>query len=666
MLAMVVTWVSPNNNGLVRGPGNASFNPVVQVDADAGVALPVVVPVSFDGGTWQLTRANATLPAQYGNATVTLTASLAGGDGTKAFIAGWPDSGVAGLTATRTVTWDATGPRFAVRVEGAPGRPNGAWGNPTTWRKDERVQVEVGSSEALSGPATLTANASGAAVTTRGAGARCPAVGSGACPDARCDCFEVDLAGVPLNAVSGQVGLVASGQDVVGNAGQDAGPTVAVTRVRWQATTGGTGATAVVEPALDTAGNVYVGYTTAADAAGVVKRLDRDGAQVWAQTNFGAVTAPVVWSPTANPDGGAGLFVATRVAGPSSEIRALDGTTGLQVGNAGTCFNAATYSARMVSLGRTVVTARETSGQQQAYLADPGAGGCIPNGTVLVTGKATVVGRGGFGTTAEVYIASAGSLGFNKLTTNGTNTNWMGMTDSLGAGNLTSGLALAPGPSTRAFQTVAGTGIQGVVAHNLVVSSPSSQPAFTSGAALAWTTASLGVPMGGAYDVYFGTPAGTSSGDLYKTRFTPGMPVGTFTPNDQTSARVAAFDAVSNSFTPAHQPILGGGGAVLTVSTQGDFSVFTTAGVRQWTAPGAATGFGAVSVSAALDVSRSSTGQPQCGRPGTLYVLSNTGAVTAFIVDAPGLERGAAWPRFQHDNANSGNADMSNDAWSCP
>lgn len=666
---MTVSWVSPSNNGLVRGPMNGSFNPVVQVQAtDAGVVFPPSVPVTFDGGVWALTRMGATEPAQYGGVTVTMTAGLAGADGPKTFIAGWPMSGVAALSANQTVTWDSTGPRFAVRVQPVPiPRPSPAWGNPTVWRKDERMQVEVGSIEPLSGQAGLTANLSTAGVTTRAAGARCPAVGTGSCPESRCDCFEVDLAAQTLISVSGFVSLQASGQDVVGNAGQDAGPVVPVTRVKWQAAPTGGAAVGVVEPALDRLGNVYVGYTRVADASGVVKQLNSDGAEVWANVNYGAVTAPVVWSPTANPDGGPGLFVATRVTLPlpSSEIRAIEATTGAQVGNTGTCFNAVTtYTARMLSLGSTVVTAREGVGQQQAFLADPAGGSCIGNGSVLVTGKPTVVGRGGFGATADVYIASTGNPGFNKLTTNGTNTNWVGMALSLSGSQLTSGVALGP---TRGFLTVSGANTQGVVANNLDTSSPSSQTAFTSGspASLVWTTASLGVPDAGAYDVFIGTSATTVSGDLYKTHFTPGMPVGTFSPNDQMPARFGPFDAANSTFTPAHQPILGGGGTLFVVSTQGDLVIFNPA-TRLWGAPAATTTFGPVSVSPALDVSRTSTGAPQCGRPGILYVLSNTGTVTAFIVDSPGLERGAAWPRFQHDNANSGNADMSNDAWSCP
>ena len=73
-----------------------------------------------------------------------------------------------------------------------------------------------------------------------------------------------------------------------------------------------------------------------------------------------------------------------------------------------------------------------------------------------------------------------------------------------------------------------------------------------------------------------------------------------------------------------------------------------------------------VSVAPLLDVARDGNGAPRCGRPGILYVVSNAGTVTSFIVDSQGLDMTAAWPRFQHDNANSGNADTALSSWGCP
>jgi hypothetical protein len=655
---MSVKWVSPGDNGLVRAPASASFNPVVQLEeTDGGVTFPLSIPVRLDGGVWELTRMGTSVPAQYGNTTVTLAAGLVGGDGPKVFVAGWPESAVPELSATRTVTWDATAPRLAVRVQPAPARA-AWWPNPTAWRKDERVQVEVGSSEALNGPPALRANG---AMVDGGVTGKCGF--SASCIDVRCDCFEVDLAGVPLTGASGPVELLASGEDSVANASQQ-NAVVSVTRVRWQvAPPASQVAASVVEPAMDGEGNLYVGYSTS-NTSGLVKRLSPTGTVGWTRL-VDAVSAPVVWSPTGSRGGGPGLFVATNSSIPvgvgtifRASITSLDLTTGSSAGSACSVSDPVIYSARMLLLGGTVVTAREP-GLQSALLANPADGGCVPSDTAIATGRATVVGRRGFGSRAEVYTASAGSSVLSTLTTDVTNTAWATVALTLSSTNAIAGLALGP---SRGFLTTAASGTEGVLAHNLAVVPP--VPAFTAGPATSWTTASLGVPTGSEYDVFFGAPGANAPGGLYKTRLAEVMPVGTFAPNQQGTARVGPFDG-ANAFTPAHQPILGGGGAVITVSTQGDISLFTTAGVKLWSDSAAKTTFGPVSVSPALDVSRTSTGAPQCGRPGVLYVLSNAGVVTAFIVDSAGLERNAAWPRFQHDNANSGNTDTSNAPWSC-
>jgi hypothetical protein len=71
----------------------------------------------------------------------------------------------------------------------------------------------------------------------------------------------------------------------------------------------------------------------------------------------------------------------------------------------------------------------------------------------------------------------------------------------------------------------------------------------------------------------------------------------------------------------------------------------------------------------ALDVSRDATGATQCTKGlGVLYVPSvNLGVarVTAVIVDSPGLDPLAAWPKYQRDNRNSGFADATSPA-ACP
>ena len=58
----------------------------------------------------------------------------------------------------------------------------------------------------------------------------------------------------------------------------------------------------------------------------------------------------------------------------------------------------------------------------------------------------------------------------------------------------------------------------------------------------------------------------------------------------------------------------------------------------------------------------------QCGRGvGLLYIAVRTdSALTAVVVDSPGLDGTAPWPRFHHDNGNTGNPETPLTPWSCP
>lgn len=610
--------------------------------------MPAAVPIRFDGGVVATANRMGTTSI-YAAQDIQFSSAFAPMDGLQSLTAGWPTPGP---SVTQSFRWDTSPPGLTIRVQDPPARP-ASWPNSMVWRKDEVVQVEVRSNDSLSSPANLEMAGVDGGVIRVGTNAACNF--TGACATTRCDCFDVDLARAALNGVTGNVGFVVSGQDLASNSASIDGGSVQVTRVRWQNSV--LGLSAPVEPALDVLGNIYVGGA-ASTTDGVVAQVLRDGGLGWSQS-YGAVTAPVVWSPLAS-FGDAGVFVATKNA-TQAQIRALDARNG-GVADNGPCITpvaATVYSARMVSLGSSVVTARENGGnQQQAYIASPVAGDCIPNGSVFLTGKATLVGRGVNGGATELFAASTGIGGFFRLTTNDAGTGWVGTTDSLmNVFSPVGGLSLGGG---RGFLTPASATLNGVFAHNF---SSTAVPAFSSGSILNWTGANLG-PATTTVDAYFASPAQTTAGELYKTTLT--LSGNTFSPSTQMLANRGAFSPTNNSFSPAHAPILGQGGFVYTVSTNGDLSVFTTGGARQWGGAAGETSFGATSVAPLLDVARDGNGAPRCGRPGILYVVSNAGTVTSFIVDSQGLDMTAAWPRFQHDNANSGNADTALSSWGCP
>lgn len=639
---VVLTWTSPTA-GLVRGPLVANVPVSLSVAVDGG-PMPVSVPIRFDGGV-VATATQMGTTSTYTAPDIAFSTALAAMDGQQTLTAGWPTTGP---SATREFRWDSTPPVVSVRVQPAPTRPM-TWPNASMWRKDEVAQVEVRSTEALSGPANLQVVGADGGVTRVGVNVPCSFSGGG-CSQARCDCFEVDFAQVALNAVTGSVGFTASGEDLASNPSSVDGG-IQVTRVKWQSQV--LGLTGPVEPALDALGNVYVGGASST-TTGVVAQVLRDGTLGWTQSGYGAVTAPVVWSATASL-GDAGVFVATRNQ-TQAQVRALDGVNGGIAGFDVCSIGGASivYSGRMVSLGATVVTARESgNGLQNVYIADPAGGNCNASSSPVVAQRATLVGRGIAGG-YEIFAASTGNIAFSRLTTNAAGSTWNTTIDSLSGSDLISGLSLGFG---RGFLTRAGAFSQGTLAHNL---SSQQVAALTDGLSLQWTGASLG--QSGA--VYFASPSGPAA--LYRTVFTAGSPVGSFMPNTDMASKLSQFDGSTvNSFLPAHAPILGHGGFVYMLSAAGDLSVFQN-NSRAWFGPNALTLFGNVSVAPLLDIARSAAGAPLCDRPGVLYVVSNAGLVSAFVVDSKGLDRNAAWPRFQHDNANSGNADTNLSTWGCP
>jgi hypothetical protein len=54
------------------------------------------------------------------------------------------------------------------------------------------------------------------------------------------------------------------------------------------------------------------------------------------------------------------------------------------------------------------------------------------------------------------------------------------------------------------------------------------------------------------------------------------------------------------------------------------------------------------------------------GRPGTLYVVSPSGDLYAFVIDSRGIDTTAPWPEHQHDPRLTGNASVDLTEFGCP
>jgi hypothetical protein len=167
--------------------------------------------------------------------------------------------------------------------------------------------------------------------------------------------------------------------------------------------------------------------------------------------------------------------------------------------------------------------------------------------------------------------------------------------------------------------------------------------------------------------LFFGTVGSTlgrieiqSGGSLVAPTFTPVLGIGTL----QETTPVLGSGVVY---------VLGalGGTGTLTVRRQADMS-------EVWRAAVATTGGTAPLVSQmALDVYRDAAGNKVCpsGTPttrpplGVLYTLTKSGSVatlTAILVDSPGLDSSAPWPKYQRDNGNTGNINSDISFWTCP
>lgn len=113
-------------------------------------------------------------------------------------------------------------------------------------------------------------------------------------------------------------------------------------------------------------------------------------------------------------------------------------------------------------------------------------------------------------------------------------------------------------------------------------------------------------------------------------------------------------------------PVLGQNGAVFAVSNSGEVLAARQSSLAtEWLVP--LTGQGA-GIAVGTGVKASPSLDCNWQRPGTgtgiLYFAAASGWLVAYIVDSPGLDRTAAWPKYQHDVRNTGNSTVPIDP--CP
>jgi hypothetical protein len=104
-------------------------------------------------------------------------------------------------------------------------------------------------------------------------------------------------------------------------------------------------------------------------------------------------------------------------------------------------------------------------------------------------------------------------------------------------------------------------------------------------------------------------------------------------------------------------PVLGKGSLGYVADLDGGLTVFSTSkdGGGGWSD---GIGSGQVVAAPALDCLRDGADAGLGAKFGVLYVATMNGTVVAIVVDSPGLDPNAQWPKYQRDATNSGNASL--------
>lgn len=631
----VSVTIPANDMGYTRDAGLSVQVTVTSLDG----GLPARVPVTVPGGS--IVYANRVSPTSNNYAALV---TLSGPDGVKTLTAGW-DAG-AGFSAQRSVTYDVTPPMVTVSVlpptrQAHEQDPSGM----NLWKKDESALVSVTVTDATSpvDPVTVAmvqgpGSASAMTATCSGCNAATGASLSG------CNCFRVPLDRADISGGRGMVTITANGAaDRAGNTGSGNGSTI-VTRFKWSRVTG-TASAGVPVRGVAVAATGLVLAPAIDGLSGRLTALNQNGAEVWSidagVVTTGAAVGSSVWVGTKN--GASVAMSAFSLANGSLQQQRCQVS-----GNGFDGDFALTQATESATSYETPIGMR--TGINFIYSCTPTS---FPIGTSTPTGTPLVVARPGSGQNVEVFVNRGGNSTLEKFTFNNGWSSNAGITFS-GFGSLVS---LATGAN---FVGGSGGSVgpnNGLVmlAGNLVgvalAGAPSKEPSMEPTGDEPYGPISVGSGH------FF---AGTAGGNLRRFPYS-GTMLG------------STRDTVSNlGDLSKTTPVLGHGGLVYAVNAAG----VVTAVDFGATVPGATWNANFFNLSPpdavgqpALDVVRDGAGMAQCSRGlGVLYVpsvASGVATVTAVIVDSPGLDRSAPWPKYQRDNRNSGFADTSPVA-ACP
>ncbi len=622
---------------------------VLTVGKNAQIELRARVYVS-DGGivqnrlTWDAGFTGGVMNVSTGSNDITFATTFSGGSAGGTFVVsvGQPGAGAAG-----SFTVDATAPDLTVEVLDAGayayGLADGGFvpsdsdfagssGAPAIIvRRDETVRFRVTSSASdVDGGSAQVALAASA---WKGGSLSWSPSSLSACsqPDAGyCAEFSVSVPAQSMPAFRATFHATASAQDIYGNGASGTSQEVGVTRWKWasratRVLSGGIQAS----PAVGDGGILYLGVNNTNDLTGGLVAVSPDGIVY----DAGAV-GPVVASPSiGRTDVREWVFFETTAAGALHALDAVPSCGGAGSGNVGSLAIVADGKASMSAFGLFA----GVSGTSK--IAEFDSSGCIRQSTAAagVSVAGNIVTQGSVlwvaNNASEIDPYSIGGLTLQTAITPSVGTLYgVSLTASAGAVNVVGGGG--NGLFVRDGVSGVGTG-------------------FTNG-----NKNVGGVAISGDGGVLFamtqGLDAGANSGRLCRFDGTARLDVA------NVSAEILSFPATS--IPGATTPILGQGGGVYVVSSDGDVlasrQLDLATSWRQALPPFLPAG--SVTASPTLDCNwqRPGTGT------GILYFATGTGWLVAYIVDSPGLDRTAAWPKYQHDVRNTGNSTVPIDP--CP
>ncbi|MDY7227664.1 hypothetical protein [Hyalangium rubrum] len=551
----------------------------------------------------------------------------------------------AGVSGSVTVTVDSVAPTFTINLSNPPPRaePSATQadqrdltaGFEAAFRRDESVVVTVSSTETVNSVAlTLVGIGPG---NTPGQEMEVPLQIAGGCEGAPAFCASatVNLSVPEMRAFRGTMELRVKGQDGAGNEGTATRP-LKVTRWKW-----GFAASANIlsTPAVGAQGVVYFGTNTTT-GTGKTVAIDPEGKRKW-ETSTGDVTgSPAVGVFASDEE----YVYVTAKSGSSPLLYGIRGSSGAIASQCTPSGSGSLVSAVAVGSTSILGVPRETgfsiynaSGSQgriigvrpTAVLAEQcveASGGSVPPST---TGSAVVIKDSNvFYGTNDFKVTS-----FDLSTlANTPRAGWPQSTTYFARGLAVLGDTLYGGASSE-------NPAQGAL-FSVATSGGGVSVAYPSTA----TSRVFNLAIGTGNTAYFGAETSSAQELLSLTV----QPLST-----APSARAASNGTLRGA------PVIAENDRLYTFSTSG-----TTGRVAAWVASTLAPqweledipvqdnveGF----VSPTLDCHRGPTGQVTAGL-GTLYIAAAT-KLYAFVVDSPGLDSAAPWPKYQRDPRNTGNA----------